>query len=363
MKFYDSYSAIIKNAVKQRHLSKSMQESYDGYDGQHYIGSAPQTKLFSEARKISEQPAVSLQPLSGLMKVTPNTNGIVGVHPDFAHIKGTDQTEYHHITSLFIDIKGSTNLHKSYDLETIYTITNTIQSAAIHTCLVFGGHIQRLQGDGVFVYFGGKAMEKKRSIELAITAASFFSYFVKNDLKNVFEEDGIEDIYTRIGIDFGDDEKVMWASFGLGKCCELTTLSLHTSLAPKMQTYAIANGIVVGQNVKDKLMLREEFFSLVTDAKGEVTKRYIFEDRANNFYYTQYRFDWYKYLKTLPFIKVAANGELYFQENTLGGNGRQDLLKNTAALISSGKAHTDRTGNITSNQEGTKNQDHRFHYE
>lgn len=362
MKFYDPYSNLIKNALRKKQFSKS-KSMYEGYDGGTSIGSISSTKLFSESRKLSEKPASSLQPLGQLMKVEPTASGVVGAHPDFIHLKGTDNVEYHNITSVFIDIKGSTNLHKEYDLETIYTITNTIQSAAIHTCLIFGGHIQRLQGDGVFAYFGGKSTDKKRSIELAVTATSFFSYFVKYDLKKIFEEDGIEDIYTRIGIDFGDDEKVMWASFGLGSCCELTTLSLHTSLAPKMQSYALLNGIVVGQNVKDKLMFQEGFYSLVTDSNGEVKKRYIFEDRDNNFYYGQYRFDWYKYLKTLPFIKVDSNGELYFQENNPDNGNRAELLKNTAALISSGNAFTDRSGNITSNQTGVKNQEHRFHYE
>jgi hypothetical protein len=54
-----------------------------------------------------------------------------------------------------------------------------------------GGHIQRLQGDGVFAYFGGKTVDKNRAVELAVTACSMFTYFVKNDLKDVFLEDGI----------------------------------------------------------------------------------------------------------------------------------------------------------------------------
>lgn len=362
MKLYDPYSAIIKDAVRQSHFAKGLADEYSNFDGGGTIGAIGRsTTLLSEAKKVGSKPAATLQTLAQVMNVSPNTSNTIGEHPDFAYIKGTDKTENHNITSVFIDIKGSTNLHKNYDLETIYVITNTIQSAAIHTCLIFGGHIQRLQGDGVFAYFGGRMVDKTRANELAITAASFFSYFVKNDLKNIFEAEGIEDIYTRIGIDFGDDEKVMWASFGIGSCCELTTLSLHTSLAPKMQSYAVANGIVVGQNVKDKLILKEDLFSLVTNTNGEVVKRYIYEDRSNGFFYTQYRFDWYNYLKSLPFIKSNADGSLYF-DNSQTNNNKINILKSAAGLISSGTAYTDRTGNISATSTGVKNQDHRFHY-
>src|SRR5690606_12612817 len=118
---------------------------------------------------------------------------------------------------------------REYDLETITVITNTIQRAAIHTCVALGGYIHRLQGDGVFVYFGGKGIDKKDANIKAITATSMFTYFVKNDLKKIFDQDGIEDISTRIGIDFGDDENVIWAKAGIGDCSEITTYSLHTN--------------------------------------------------------------------------------------------------------------------------------------
>jgi adenylate cyclase len=312
---------------------------------------------------------MNMQPESSLLSLTHVVNGSnilhaqIGLHPDFKHLKGTDNVEYHNITSVFIDIKGSTNLNDSYDLETIYTITNTVQSAAIHVCLMFGGHIQRLQGDGVFAYFGGKHVEKAEAVRQAVTATAMFTYFIQNDLQQIFEEEGVENICTRTGIDFGDDDDVLWANFGVGGCSELTTNSLHTSLAPKMQSYASKNGIVVGQNVKDKLMTDEKYFDLVRDSKGEIIKRYIYEGRKRNLYYTQYRFDWFNFLKTLPYIKSDVEGNLYVVSQEEQEQDRLARLRSTSLLINTGQACTDKTGNISSNNSGVKNQDHRFHYE
>ena len=98
----------------------------------------------------------------------------------------------------------------------------------------------------------------------------------------------------------------MWANFGVANVSELTTLSLHTSLASKMQSYAKPNGIVAGQYIKDRLQEGDAFFQVVEE------KRYIFENDKKGFRYTQYIFDWYSFLKSLPFIGTDSQGNLYF---------------------------------------------------
>lgn len=367
MKLYDSYTNTIRQAIQKNKIAKGIFEAKSNFDGSAYKGLSGITDIRDLEKGEAEDdliPASSLMPLGDLMQIKSSVITKLGEHPDFVHLKGTNKTEMHYITSVFIDIKGSTNLHKIYNLETIHVITNTIQKAAIHTCILFGGHIQRLQGDGVFIYFGGKNIDKKVAIERALSATSFFTYFVKNDLKNILEGEGIEDINTRIGIDYGDDDKVMWANYGLGICSELTTNSLHTSLAAKMQSYATSNGIVIGDNVRKKVELDEAFFDYVKDSYGNITKRYIFEDIPNNFRYTQYSFDWYSYLKSLSFIKSDDNGTLYIYTPEQAEQDRISKLRQTANAISLGNAFTDKKGNITDDSSlGIKNQNHRFHYE
>lgn len=359
MNIYDNYLSTIREAIDRDKKSKSFSKGLSGFE--RPLTEGVDTRGFFD-KKIDMTPLPSFLNLVNTAGLKANVNQKLGEHPDFKHLKETNQTEKHYIVSVFIDIKGSTNLFREYDLETITVITNTIQRAAIHTCVALGGYIHRLQGDGVFVYFGGKGVDKKDANIKAITATSMFSYFVKNDLKKIFDQDGIEDISTRIGIDFGDDENVIWAKAGIGDCSEITTYSLHTNLASKMQGHAKSNGIVVGEYVKSKTQLSEELFSLVTDSYGNVIKRYIFENRKSGFLYTQYEFNWLKYLKSLPYLREDVDGLVPVSKDD-AERERLNRLRQTAGIITGGNAFTDSEGNISSSSVGVKNQPHRFHYE
>lgn len=261
--------------------------------------------------------------------VTPNFNQPTGLHPDFADLKESQGVENHYIVSMFIDIKGSTNLFKRYDPLTVMVISNIIQKAAIHTCLAFGGYVHRLQGDGLFVYFGGKNINKKIAVERALQSAALFSYFMKNDLKELLNEQGVENIYTRIGIDLGYDSDVIWSLAGIGEISEVTTCSLHTSLAAKMQSYADNNGIVIGDNIKSEALILDQFFTPVCIRLVDNKKRYIFQIPEKGFRYTQYDFEWFKFLKTLDIIATDNNGKLIMKtHNHLVYNNRnpQNLI-------------------------------------
>ncbi|HYV94662.1 MAG TPA: adenylate/guanylate cyclase domain-containing protein [Chitinophagales bacterium] len=347
---FNPYLTTIENTLKQSKLSKS----FDSYSG---LGSIPQNKKFMMTEGLDFPPGDQLAELARRAGAQPNGHGVVGMHPDFAYLRGTREFEYHNITSTFIDIKGSTNLYNRYNEEQIFVITNTILSAAIHTCTVFGGHIQRLQGDGVFVYFGGKTIDENSAVLHALLATATFTYFVKNDLKRVFELNGIENIYTRIGIDIGkDDSEVLWVVTGTPTLNELTTISLHTSLACKLQSHAKSNGILVGENVFLRVLEIQKFFSHFTDDKTLEGK----------FHYKPYEFNWSEFLKSLPYLYVGLDGELDFidQPKKLLNSEEERLnrLRDKMLLVKTGDAYTDRNSVITNNPVGVKNQPHRFHF-
>lgn len=304
MNTFSEYQNIIEKALNRNEISKGLNESrgYTGLAGQTSLGRYTFSDYVSNRSQLSF--SADLVAIANKMGAVPLNNQVIGHHPHFSHLKGTTNTEKHYIISAFIDIKGSTNLFKKYDEETNMIITNTIQLAAINVCQLFGGFIQRIQGDGLFVYFGGKNVDKSKATQHCLTALGLFSYFVKNDLKRAFEQHGIERIFTKIGIDFGDDDKVLWGVAGKDNTSEIATYSLHTSLAAKMQAYAGSNEIVVGQNVKDKANFDSMLYTVVEE------QRYIFSDQDNAFYYTQYVFDWLKYLKSSQHIATSIAGDI-----------------------------------------------------
>lgn len=302
MNIYSDYMNIIKEAVdsdSSNYLNKGF-----GYPSQK----RSKEEFINLYSKINENKiAPSLKTFSETLGKTIDFKQELGSHPSFRHLKNTSNTEEHYIVSSFFDIKGSTNLFKKFDKETVFLITNAILKAGIHTVLIFGGYVHRLQGDGIFVYFGGKSIDKKQAVSQALQAVSVYTYFVKNDLKEYLHSQGIENISIRSGIDLGYNEDVLWGNSGIGEISEITTCSLHTSLASKMQSSATSNGVVVGQYVKDE-MANDEYFSTVTSRTGSENDRYIYRIDDRNFYYTQYDFKWEKFLKKQNYVAIDQMG-------------------------------------------------------
>jgi class 3 adenylate cyclase len=248
---------------------------------------------------------------SGLEKLFgPNkssfSNITIGSHPDFSDI-AHDGFCYHHCVSMFVDIKGSTRLGLKHSLEKVRLIKDSMLTLCIHVANFFGGHVHRLQGDGVFVQFVRKGGYKNDAIINALNAASVLCQFVERDLSEIFTKKGLNPIKIRIGIDFGKDEEVLWSHYGIPGCAELTTTSLHTDLAAKLQGKAKSNAIVIGGNIVDELDLPEEYYGSVfrTVNGSEDLERYIIRDIC----YRQFDFDWKKYLQSYDFVRRSDDGK------------------------------------------------------
>lgn len=239
---------------------------------------------------------LSLGPLGKLGGGNEKYEQKLGAHPSFQHLKTSNKSENHYVVSMFIDIKNSTGLFKKYPPSVVANVCRVIQIAAIHTCWYFDGYIHRLQGDGLMIYFGGKNIPEQKAVDNSLAAASFISYFVKNELPELFKEQGLSPIYTRIGIDFGDAASTLWHNAGVGECSEVTTTSLHTSLACKMQAQAISNGIIVGDNILKYKYNMPKCFTHKRYKTDKGDDEYVYEIPAKNFRYKQYTFDWELYI-------------------------------------------------------------------
>lgn len=274
---------------------------------------SPTSTMYWQDKNKNEANFRSLSALNSVTGLTVKYEEKLGSHPSFSHLKNSDKSEYHYIVSMFIDVRNSTGLFKKYEPDVVANICRTIQLAAIHTCWYFDGYIHRLQGDGLMVYFGGKRINKQAAVDNALLAASFISYFVKNDLKDLFDEQGVNRIYTRIGIDFGDDDVTLWHNAGIGECSEVTTTSLHTSLACKMQAQAESNGVVAGDNILPFKPNQNSYFTYKKYKNNGSEQQYVYEIQDENFRYKQHDFNWEKYLKNHPSIDEDADGNLTFR--------------------------------------------------
>lgn len=259
--------------------------------------------VLNEATESQNQPVVKSSQLPVLFGVPVGYKMVatIGTHPNFADMRFGEK-RYQYCASMFIDIKGSTNLSLNYSLEEVRLMKDAILSLCIQTVTVFGGHVQRLQGDGLYVQFTERQIHQNNMMINALNAASVLCQFVSTTLADLFEQHNLKPLRIKIGIDFAEDSKCLWSHYGLPGCNELTATSLHVDLAAKLQARCASNEIRIGQYVKQFLDLPEEFLKVPSGQDGK-DDTYI--KRAAN--YKQYIFNWQSYLLIFDFIQKGNN--------------------------------------------------------
>ena len=293
----DIFNEFTFGNILNSKLIKSISNSSLTADSQHLMESRA-----LDSMELHRPPKEALRELVGKFKEYPEE---IGDHPDFSYLSG-DEHEFHYIVSVFIDIKGSTILGIKLPLEEVKYIKNGILITAIDIFQAFNGHIHRLQGDAIFGMFGRRGISKSDAIIDALNATSFVQYYFKNYLSNEFESLGWPAIKIRAGIDFGDDDKVMWSSYGIKNCSEVTTTSIHTDLAAKLQSKASGMGTMIGDNIREYLDFPDEFYSVKTSTRdgNEIKLPYIINN--NYLTYRMWNFEWEKYINRFLFIDRAS---------------------------------------------------------
>lgn len=250
-------------------------------------------KSFTAGVDVDNPPGDQLRKLVGKVK---KYSEDIGTHPDFEHLE-LGQTENGYAVTVFIDIKGSTKLATKLPLEDVRFLKNAIIKTAIGIFHAFDGHIHRIQGDAVMAYFRRNDVSRSQSIVDALNAATFLQMYITEELSPFFESQGYFPLKIRVGVDYGDDPLVLWSKYGILNCSEITTTSLHTDLAAKLQAEAPANGVMIGDNVVKHLDLPNEFYKVRTRQRDNqrVEDPYILE--TENVRYRMWQFDWSAYAK------------------------------------------------------------------
>lgn len=309
MQLFDKYIDSISNIVNKDTAKRVSSFSEERYMPEYFEKGLVNESL--ELQKSNSENKVLIEfdktQLNILFGENPNSLSIntIGTHPDFSDIQHHEYLN-HFCVTMFMDIKGSTRLNEKYTLLEIRKIKDTILTLSIHVASHFAGHIHRLQGDGVLIQFVRKGQKEQDAVINALNTASILTHFVSNDLAKIFNSNGVRPLRIRTGIDLGFKDEVVWSHYGIPNCSELTTTSLHTDLAAKLQVNANSNGIFLGGNIKEILDIKPEFCKDVKNEKGEIDY-YIYQGLKN---YRKFNFDWVRYLNSFDFTKLnsANNG-------------------------------------------------------
>jgi len=181
-------------------------------------------------------------------------NTPIGTHPDFINLEGSQGgTEKHYVCTIFVDIKGSTRLSLLYPLETVFLFKNAVIKTCVETIRSLDGYVHRIMGDAVMGFFGGNDIDKEDAIADAINCSVVLRAILEESIKPWMEENGLDakDFGFRIGCDFGDDDEVLWGSFGYQNVGEVSATGLAVDMASKLQSLAGKNQTMLGQGLLD----------------------------------------------------------------------------------------------------------------
>lgn len=263
------------------------------------------SKSFAETRALTND-AASLQTFVEKLRTLIGKHGApfstaVGTHPNFAHLRNGQQA-YTSTTSLFLDIKGSTQLFDKYPVEQACKMQDAIIQSAIYLIQAFDGHVVRIPGDGIFAVFGRDAYPTHCAILDALNSATAVLLVLESHLEQWFTDNGFKPIRIRIGIDH--EPKALWRHNGIAGCNEMSPHGLHVSLACKLQNRADLNTIMIGNNIKEMLQLPDDQLTRVKKDSANQAERFIRGD------YKMWVFQWENHAKTFSWVTKTSSGLL-----------------------------------------------------
>ncbi|PHR01706.1 MAG: adenylate/guanylate cyclase domain-containing protein [Halomonas sp.] len=248
-----STTAVAKSESMEALDSKQISEEFSG------LPSGPQEEFLIQSK---------IRPIFGKPGVN---NSAIGTHPDFISLEATKTTQKHYTCTMFVDIKGSTRLSLLYPLEFVYEFKNAVIQTCVETIRSFDGHIHRLMGDAVMAFFGGRSTQKEDAVADAINCSVTLRAILEGSIKPWMERRGLEakDFGFRVGCDFGNDEEVLWGSFGYRNVGEVSATGLAVDMASKLQGLAGKNQTMLGQGLLDFVYWPEKYSTIKTRERGD----------------------------------------------------------------------------------------------
>lgn len=252
---FENYFDSINREFNSKELTKGfLAESRQLRDSVESLPAGPQEEFLLQSQ---------IRPIFGKAGVN---NSPIGTPPDFVSLEGTRTTKNQYTCTLFVDIKGSTRLSLLYPLEFVFVFKNAVIQTCVEIIRSFDGHVHRLMGDAVMAFFGGSTIEKEDSIADAINCSITLRAILEESIKPWMENKGLDskDFGFRIGCDFGNDEEVLWGSFGYKNVGEVSATGLPVDMASKLQGLAGKNQTMLGQGLLDFVNWPEKYSDIKT---------------------------------------------------------------------------------------------------
>ncbi len=315
----------IFNKANSKKIFKSVTESLESHQ---ITGTARAAE--DSARALGPQREYVIQQYLRAQFDKPGINsGGIAQHPDFASLAIDNTTINQYVSTLFIDIKGSTRLSLIYDLDFIYKFKNAVLQTCIEIVRSFDGYVHRLMGDALMAFFGSKSMDKEQAAIDSINCSLMCKLTLEKAIKPWLERHKGFDASTfgfRIGCNFGDDHEVLWGNYGFGYLGEVSPTGLPVDLAAKLQGLASKNEIMIGQGIIDFIRWPEEYAAFKTESRAGVdvpvkfvTPNYVKKD-GSDLNYSMRLLGYESCLEYLPLsseVKSTLKGSKHIENSSI----------------------------------------------
>lgn len=152
--------------------------------------------------------------------------------------------ERRHITVVFCDLVGSTELSSRLDPEDLRIVIREYQAAAVEALEALGGFVAQYLGDGILAYFGYPVAHEDDSVR-AIRAGLDLIEAVAARADAIERVHGVRPA-VRVGIHAGP---VVAGEMGAGGTRERLALGRTPNLAARLQDAAAPGTVVISQNL------------------------------------------------------------------------------------------------------------------
>jgi len=201
--------------------------------------------------------------------MTPASKDRAPTRDSTADLAGSD-AERRHLTVLFCDLVGSTNLSEHLDPEDFRELLAAYQHSCATVVSHYDGHVARYVGDGLLIYFGYPQAHEDDAPRALRAALNIVEAVGKLDLELVLP---VEALAVRIGIATGT---VVVGDIGTGaRREEMAVVGETPNLAARLQTLANPGEVLIAAQTME---LVEGYFDI--DDIGEQDLKGISQQQA-----------------------------------------------------------------------------------
>ena len=166
--------------------------------------------------------------------------------PTKQHVQEREKGERRHLTVMFCDVVGSTELSHMLDPEDLKTIIKEYQSVCARVIGRFDGHVAQYLGDGIMAYFGYPTAHENDAHRAVSSALGILEAIGK--FNQQIQEQFNLSIQVRVGIHTGH---VVISQMGGGSSAQDLALGRTPNIAARLEGVAKANNVVISSATYD----------------------------------------------------------------------------------------------------------------